>query len=82
MGSGINLFMGKLQDIFKIIISNSRKMEEVVNEVRESVITSNSNVSDLSALTEELSATMQEMSENAARINSSTDSVIHRGEGK
>lgn len=75
VGSGINLFMGKLQDIFKIIISNSRKMEEVVNEVRESVITSNSNVSDLSALTEELSATMQEMSENAARINSSTDSV-------
>ena len=75
VGSGINVFMGKLQDIFKIIISNSRKMEEVVNEVRESVITSNSNVSDLSALTEELSATMQEMSENAALINSNTDSV-------
>lgn len=75
VGSGINVFMGKLQDIFKIIISNSRKMEEVVNEVRESVITSNSNVSDLSALTEELSATMQEMSENATLINSNTDSV-------
>ncbi len=75
VGSGINVFMGKLRDIFKIIISNSRKMEEVVNEVRESVITSNSNVSDLSALTEELSATMQEMSENATLINSNTDSV-------
>lgn len=75
VGSGINVFMGKLQDIFKIIINNSRKMEEVVNEVRESVITSNSNVSDLSALTEELSATMQEMSENATLINSNTDSV-------
>mgnify|MGYP002547270958 CR=1 FL=1 len=61
VGSGINLFMGKLQDIFKIIISNSKRMETVVNEVRDSVMTSNSSVSDLSALTEELSATMQEM---------------------
>ena len=75
VGSGINLFMGKLQDIFKIIISNSKRMETVVNEVRDSVMTSNSSVSDLSALTEELSATMQEMSENASLINSNTESV-------
>ena len=73
--SGINLFMGKLQDIFKTIIHNSKRMETVVNEVRESVMTSNSSVSDLSALTEELSATMQEMSDNAALINSNTESV-------
>lgn len=75
VGSGINLFMGKLQDIFKIIISNSKRMETVVNEVRDSVMTSNSSVSDLSALAEELSATMQEMSENASLINSNTESV-------
>ena len=43
--------------------------------MRESVITSNTNVSDLSAMTEKLSATMQEMSDNAAHINTSTDSV-------
>lgn len=75
VGSGINLFMGKLQDIFKTIIHNSKRMETVVNEVRESVMTSNSSMSDLSALTEELSATMQEMSDNAALINSNTESV-------
>lgn len=75
VGSGINLFMGKLQDIFKTIIHNSKRMETVVNEVRESVMTSNSSVSDLSALTEGLSATMQEMSDNAALINSNTESV-------
>ena len=75
VGSGINLFMGKLQDIFKTIIHNAKRMETVVNEVRESVMTSNSSVSDLSALTEELSATMQEMSDNAALINSNTESV-------
>ena len=74
VGSGINLFMGKLQDIFKTIIHNSKRMETVVNEVRESVMTSNSSVSDLSALTEELSATMQEMSDNASLINSNTES--------
>ena len=79
VGSGINLFMGKLQDIFKTIIHNSKRMETVVNEVRESVMTSNSSVSDLSALTEELSATMQEMSDNASLINSNTESVAGAG---
>ncbi|MCM1106651.1 MAG: methyl-accepting chemotaxis protein [Blautia sp.] len=75
VGSGINVFMEKLQEIFKIIIANSSKMEAVVNEVRESVQTSNGSVSDLSALTEQLSATMQDMSENASLINTNTESV-------
>ena len=56
-------------------ISNSRDLEGVVNEVRESVQTSNGSVSDLSALTEELSATMQDISDNASRINENTESV-------
>ena len=75
VGSGINLFMGKLQDIFKIIINNSNRMEQVVNEVRDSVMTSNGSVSDLSALTQELSATMEEMSGNVAVINQNTEAV-------
>lgn len=75
VGSGINVFMGKLQDIFKMIISNSNKMEKVVNEVMNSVMASNNSVSDLSALTEELAATMQEMSANASVINTNTDAV-------
>lgn len=75
VGNGINVFMGKLQDIFKMIINNSQKMEEVVNEVMSSVMTSNNSVSDLSALTEELAATMQEMSANASMINTNTDAV-------
>lgn len=75
VGNGINVFMGKLQDIFKMIISNSQKMEGVVNEVMNSVVTSNNSVTDLSALTEELAATMQEMSTNASMINTNTDAV-------
>lgn len=75
VGSGINAFMAKLQEIFQMISSNSRELEGVVNEVRESVQTSNGSVSDLSALTEELSATMQDISDNASRINENTESV-------
>lgn len=75
VGSGFNVFIGKLQDIFKIITSNSVKMEEVVNEVRESVLASNHSVGDLSALTEELAATMQEMSSSASIVSSNAEAV-------
>ena len=75
VGNGINVFMDKLQDIFKVIVNNSTSMESVVGEVRDSVVTSNGSVSDLSALTEELSATMEEMSANASLINTNTESV-------
>ena len=75
VGNGINVFMDKLQDIFKVIVNNSTRMESVVGEVRDSVVTSNGSVSDLLALTEELSATMEEMSANASLINTNTESV-------
>lgn len=75
VGNGINVFIGKLQDIFKMITSNSRKMEKVVNEVRDSVLTSNGSVADLSAVTEELTATMEEMSSSASVINTNASEV-------
>ena len=73
VGKGINVFMTKLQAIFKAVVTNSARMERVVDDVRQSV--QNSSVSDLSALTEELSATMQDISENASVINTNTDNV-------
>ena len=75
VGKGINVFMTKLQAIFKAVVTNSARMERVVDDVRQSVQTSNSSVSDLSALTEELSATMQDISEIASVINTNTDNV-------
>jgi len=75
VGKGINVFMEKLQDIFGVIIENSQKMERLVNEVRESVLTSNGSVADLSAVTEELSAAMGEMSTSASLINTNADEV-------
>lgn len=75
VGNGINVFMGKLQDIFRVITDNSVKMEQVVSEVRDSVLTSNGSVSDLSSMTEELAATMEEMSSSASIINTNAAQV-------
>ena len=75
LGHGINAFMEKLQHIFAVLSSDSEKMDSVVNEVMESVQTSNDSASDLSALTEELSATMEEVSSNASLINNNADNV-------
>lgn len=75
LGNGINIFMGKLQGIMKMIIENSQKLEKVVNEVQQSVRTSNDSASDLSAVTQELSATMQEVGHSASIINQNADAV-------
>ena len=78
LGNGFNAFMDKLQNILKLIIENTNEMRTVVDEVQESVRTSNDSASDLSAVTEELAATMQEVGNSAGTINRSVDSV--RGE--
>lgn len=75
LGKGINTFMEKLQEIMKMIIENSKKLEIVVDEVQQSVRTSNDSASDLSAVTQELSATMQEVGHSATVINQNADSV-------
>ena len=75
LGNGINIFMEKLQSIFKMITTNTHKMDQVVNQVLDSVQTSNGSATDLSALTEELAATMEAMSSNAYVINSNAESV-------
>lgn len=78
LGNGFNTFMDKLQNILKLIIENTNEMRVVVQEVQESVRTSNDSASDLSAVTEELAATMQEVGNSAGIINRNVDSV--RGE--
>lgn len=75
LGNGINSFMEKLQHIFGIISNNSERLDVVVADVLESVRTSNDSASDLSALTEELLATMQEVANNAGSINDSAVNV-------
>ena len=68
LGKGINTFMDKLQGIMKMIIENSQQLKTVVNEVHENVRISNDSASDLSAVTEELSATMLQIEESGNKI--------------
>ena len=75
LSNGINTFMDKLSSILKTIVDNSDKMEVVVDDVLDSVRTSHDSVSDLSALTEELAATMQEVSNSTGIINSNVVAV-------
>lgn len=75
LSQGINAFIEHLQNIFAVISTNSESMEQVVSDVLGSVHTSNESASDLSALTEELSATMQEVANSAGAINKHTEVV-------
>lgn len=76
LGNGINLFMYKLQEILKLIIENTNYMENVVAEVDGSVVKSNDSASDLSAMTEELSATMQDVGLSVNTINDNADNIL------
>ena len=78
LGKGINTFMEKLQHIMKLIISNTQKLEAVVGDVEQSIRTSNDSAADLSAVTEELSATMQEIENVASVINQNADAVLDK----
>lgn len=75
LGRGINTFIGKLQEILKMIIENTRRMERVVMGVQESVRNSNDSAADLSAVTEELAATMNEVGVSAGVINQNAEAV-------
>jgi len=75
LGRGINTFIGKLQEILKMIIVNTRRMEDVVMGVQESVKNSNDSAADLSAVTEELAATMNEVGVSAGVINQNAEAV-------
>ena len=75
LGDGFNVFMDKLQEILKMIIEHTNEMEIVVNEVQESVRTSNDSASDLSAVTEELLANMQEIGNSVNAINKNAGEI-------
>ena len=75
IAKAMNMFIAKLQEIMKLIVENTNKMDEVVTEVQERVRNSNDSAADLSAVTEELSATMQEVGNSATVINRNADSV-------
>ena len=75
IAGAMNVFIERLQEIMKLIVGNTQRMEVVVSEVRSSIQTSDDSVADLSAVTEELAATMEEVGGSANIINGNAESV-------
>jgi len=75
LGEGMNTFMDTLQRIFGIIKQDAIKMDGVVGEVLEGVYSSNEEAAELSALAEELAATMQEVSRQSILIQKNGNAV-------
>lgn len=75
LGMGINTFIERLQGILGMVSESSNNMDKIVGEVSERVRCSNNSVSDLSSLTEQLSATMTQIGTDTSHINDSASSV-------
>ncbi|MGN0336727.1 MAG: methyl-accepting chemotaxis protein [Lachnospiraceae bacterium] len=75
LGGGINAFIERLQNILRMVTNSSLQMNGIAGEVSESLEKSNSSVMELTAVTEELAATMTEVGRNAGLINESATTV-------
>ena len=75
LAGGINSFIEKLQSILKMVTQSSVSLNNIAEDVTTSMSMANSNVSDLSAMTEELAATMEGIGQNASLINENATSV-------
>lgn len=75
LGGGINAFIERLQNILRMVTNSSLKMNGIAGEVSESLEKSNGSVMELTAVTEELAATMTEVGRNAGLINESATTV-------
>lgn len=69
---GINKFIETLQNIMSQIIANVNKLDGVVGNVAESVEKSNDSATDISAIMQELAATMDEVASRATTVVSNT----------
>ncbi len=75
LGSGINAFIERLQNILRMVTKSSQQMNGIAGEVSGSLEKSNGSVTELTEVTEHLAATMTEVSRNAGLINESAASV-------
>ena len=75
LGGGINAFIERLQNILRMVTNSSQQMNGIAGEVSQSLEKSNGSVMELTAVTEELAATMTEVGRNAGLINESATVV-------
>lgn len=75
LADGINIFIGTLQRVMENIITNTQKMNKVVDNVVASSGNVNENLCDISATMEELSATMEEVRSSAGNMLGATGEI-------
>ena len=75
LGNGINAFIERLQNILRMVSCIAGQMNVFAGVVSESLEKSNGSMTELTAVTEELAATMTEVSRNVGLINESAASV-------
>lgn len=66
--NGINLFVETLQNVMGTIVTNTNKMNDIVDNVAENVTTANGSANNISTVMEQLSATMEEVSATAVNL--------------
>lgn len=83
MVDGVNLFIESLQNIMISIRDNSKKLDYVSEHIGEKIASCNGSATDISAVMEELSASMQEITstldnfkENAQTVLNAADEIM------
>lgn len=72
---GINLFVETLQNVMEHIVSNTRKMNDVVETVAKNVTNANGSAGSIAEVMEQLAATMEEVSATAANLSDTVEEV-------
>lgn len=75
VSANINEFISKLENIMKIIITNSKKLDNSINNVAGRAGTANASACDISVVMEELSAAMEEVTATVHDVNEKTSSA-------
>lgn len=75
IGTSVNQFIETLQNIMKKITYNTNQLEGIVGTVTDKVVKANDNSCDISAVMEELSSSMEEVSATVISVNDNTGSV-------
>ena len=81
LSSGINRFLDQLQGIMVKLRSGSEGMNLQVNNIESSIVTSESNASDVSATMQQMSAGMEEISATLDTIASGSRNMLESVEG-
>jgi len=76
MATGVNMFIGQLQDIMKQLRGHSDDLQRSSQEVSEKIAASNDNASNVSSAMEEMSASMEEISATITSLSENSGSVL------